>query len=606
MSTTPFKAGGALTDEHTAIYIERQSDRDVLIHLRAMDYLLVIEPRQQGKTSLINHLMCHPALGDRVFAYVDVTTPDRSTEAGWYQTFCPRILRQLRGLISRNQWPTFPEKSAGWREFLCDVAMFATDTDRRVVIALDEIGAMTFPGATEFFSVLRDVYNSRQAETELKQVTFLLVGAFHPRDLIKDDKISPFNIAHRLRLPDFTLAQVSELVSKGRWSDEQADALAQHIHYWTDGQPYLTQLLCSYLGPDATPADVDAGVERLRREDENHLPPLLERLNSDKKLCEYVRRIQAGECIKFYPQENRRQAQLELLGIIKDDVEGYCVIRNRIYEMVLSHHDRSKPWKPAYREENEEPINIPHELVEQLQKGNVVLFVGADLPASLTGLPTRVDLAASLADERLSVTAPSPSWPEVAAQYEAQAGKIALIGWLQDQLDPTGRRPGTAYRLLAQLPVTTFITTTYDTWLHQALTEVGRRPNLPVVDADSLGLLDSGRPTVVKLFGVRDWPDSLVLTTDDLQKLPQTKSRLLAGLVQPALSNKTVLIFGQNLRDTYFQNLYQTALSKAGPIRPLAYAVWQGLAEWEKQVWRDRGVSVIEAPVVNVLGQFIW
>jgi len=60
-----------------------------------MAYLLVIEPRQQGKTSLINHLMCHPALSDVAFAYVDVATPDRSTEATWYQTLCQRIFSRI-------------------------------------------------------------------------------------------------------------------------------------------------------------------------------------------------------------------------------------------------------------------------------------------------------------------------------------------------------------------------------------------------------------------------------------------------------------------------------------------------------------------------------
>lgn len=336
MSATPFKAGGALTDEQAAIYIERQVDRDALTHLRAMDYLLVIEPRQQGKTSLTNRLMCHTALGDVAFAYLDVTTPDLSTEAAWYQTLCLRILRQLRGFISRDQWPIIPQNSAGWRDFLWDVAALATDAHQRVVIALDEIGAVTFPGATDFFSVLRDVYNSRQAETEFKQLTFLLAGAFHPRDLIKDDKISPFNIAQRVRMDDFTLAQVRELVDKGNWTDEQATALAERIHYWTDGQPYLTQLLCSYLAPDAAPADVDAAVEQLRRVDENHLPPLLERLNSDEKLRKYVDRILAGERIRFYPRENRRQAQLESLGVVKEDAEGFCIIRNRIYQQALT------------------------------------------------------------------------------------------------------------------------------------------------------------------------------------------------------------------------------------------------------------------------------
>jgi hypothetical protein len=382
MNVSPFKAGGALTDEQAAIYIERQTDRDALIHLQAMDYLLIIEPRQQGKTSLINHLMRHPALNIVAVVYVDVTTPDRSSEANWYQTICPRILRQLRGLIPRDQQPTIPHSSTSWRDFLCDVAVIAANARRCVVIALDEIGAVTFPGATEFFSVLRDVYNSRQAETELKQLTFLLSGAFHPRDLIKDDKISPFNVAHRVRLADFTSEQVRELVGKGGWAEEQAASLAERIHYWTDGQPYLTQLLCSYLGPDATPADVDAGVERLRRDDENHLPPMLKRLNSDEKLRGYVERILAGERIKFFPGENRRQAELELLGVLKSNGEGHCLIRNHIYEQVFSPQDSTKPWMSINGKESEKAMEIPQELLEEIKKSNVVPLCGAGISVS--------------------------------------------------------------------------------------------------------------------------------------------------------------------------------------------------------------------------------
>jgi hypothetical protein len=161
------------------------------------------------------------------------------------------------------------------------------------------------------------------------------VGTFHPRDLIKDDKISPFNIAQRVRLPDFTLEQVAELVSKGSWPGEQAAAMAAGIYAWTGGQPYLTQLLCTYLGPKATPDGVNAAVERLRRDDENHLPPLLERLNANPKLCEYLTKIQTDKGIKFYPRIIRWQAHLELLGLIKADVQGFCMIRNRIYESVL-------------------------------------------------------------------------------------------------------------------------------------------------------------------------------------------------------------------------------------------------------------------------------
>ncbi len=346
MSLTRFKAGGALTADDMAVYIERQADQEAWLHLRNMDYLLLIEPRQQGKTSLVNRLMRHPALSETVLVYVDVTTPNRSSETDWYQTLCERILRQLK-FIPRDPWPPIPQNSYQWRGFLSDVATFALNGNRRVIIALDEIGAVNFPGATEFFSVLRDIFNSRQSESEFKQITFMLVGAFHPRDLIADDRVSPFNIAQRVRLPDFELGQVEALAAKLSPADaaqpenklaSQARAIAERIFYWAAGQPYLTQWLGRYLAsqaPDISAAAVDRGVEQLRREDENHLPPLLDRLNADPALRDYVAKIRAGERLKFYPRENRKQAQLELLGVIKADAEGYCQIRNRLYEQAL-------------------------------------------------------------------------------------------------------------------------------------------------------------------------------------------------------------------------------------------------------------------------------
>jgi hypothetical protein len=249
-------------------------------------------------------------------------------------------------------------------------------------------------------------------------------------------------------------------------------------------------------------------------------------------------------------------------------------------------------------------MNLVSDLFHLLAQGRLALFIGTDVPQAATGLPSRADLARLLAG-RLGITGPPPPWPEVAAQYEANASRNTLILWLQDQLAPTDHRPGPVYHLLAQLPITTFITTTYDTWLHESLEKAGRRPNLPVVGADSLGFLDPDRPTVVKLFGVYDRPVSLVLTAADLRRLAQTRSQLLAGLVHPTLGNQSVLILGQDLRDTYFQTFYQTALFQRGTLPPPAYAAWQGLADWEKQTWREQGVRVIETPAMDLLGELL-
>ncbi|HOU13752.1 MAG TPA: AAA-like domain-containing protein [Anaerolineae bacterium] len=374
MNPSRFKAGGALTDDHADLYIERQADVEVLSCVRNMDYLFIIEPRQQGKTSLLSHLAYHPALYDAVLVYIDMTTLNRLNETIWYQSLCKDILRQLLKFIPRNQQPAIPQSSASLKDFLEEVANFAVGAGQNILIALDEIGAATPSWITNFFAILRAVYSLRAFNAAYKHLTFLLVGTFHPRDLIKDKDISPFNIAHRVRLADFTLVQVRELVDKGGWAKEQGDVLAERIYYWVDGQPYLTQWLCSYLKPDALPVDVDLGIERLRREDENHLPPLMNRLYRLENSCQYVRRILSGECIKFNPREDREQARLELLGIIKESTRGCCRIRNRLYEHVLTENKTLTFTNPG------EPIPLSTE--------SSPTFRSAEMP----GLPPQLNL----------------------------------------------------------------------------------------------------------------------------------------------------------------------------------------------------------------------
>lgn len=360
MTATLFHPGGPLTDKHAEVYVERAGDDQSLQCLHNMNYLMIIEPRQQGKTSLVNHLKHHPSLSDTRLIYADVSTLDRSTEAAWYQSLCSRMLRQLRHMISCDRQPAIPNTYATWRDFLCEIATVATEARQRVIIALDEIGSVAFPKAVEFFSVLREVYNSRMAETEFEQLTFLLVGAFHPRGLIRDEKVSPFNIAQRVRLSDFSTQEIHKLVMcllrpyQADLSEEQleerATAMSGRIHDWTNGQPYLTQWMCDYLtryGAAVLPEHVDAGVSRLVQDDENHLPPILDRLKTDKKLDNYLKRIMQGERIKFNAHENRHHAELELLGVIKADAEGYCTIRNRIYERTLA--DTAPSSAPADR-----------------------------------------------------------------------------------------------------------------------------------------------------------------------------------------------------------------------------------------------------------------
>jgi len=324
-----FKIGGSL-DIDSVVYIERQADYEAIKYLQKMDYLKIIEPRQQGKTSLIIHLM--KILKDYRFCYIDMTTLNFENEGKWYESLCDRILRKL-SFISKEACPEYPKSGSQWYQFLSTIADQGRKCDKKFVIALDEIGLAKLDWTEYFFSNIRAIYNERSFETAFKHVAFIFAGAFNPQDLISDKKISPFNIASRISLLDFTSEQIGQLVNHLSISEEQAETITAQIHYWTDGQPYLTQFICDYLSklknPLVSAKDVDNAVTALIGKDTNHLPGIMRFLEENSELRNYIAKICQGDKIRF-SSSSRRHRELEINGVIKADNAGFCKIRNRI------------------------------------------------------------------------------------------------------------------------------------------------------------------------------------------------------------------------------------------------------------------------------------
>jgi hypothetical protein len=342
MNDVYYKTGGPLlsTSPDADAYIERESDVQARNHLRRMDYITLIEPRQQGKTSLIYRLMGDSASQDYIFAYADLTTAIRSNEADWYASICSWLLRHTPSLIN-NDVPTTPTNGHTWLHFLHDLAERAEKAKINLIIVLDEVGATPSDWSTDFFSSIRSIYVQRQGFPCLRYLSFIIAGAFNPRLLIRDPNISNFNVDQRVELPDFTLEQVKQSVARLGLSERQWATVAKRIYHWTGGQPYLTQCLCRALAErrvPRTPRGVTQAVERLRRSDRHHLARILEDLRREPKSAQqYVQRILSGHRPTFIPAEHPTQAQLALIGIIKEGPNGRCVIRNCVYEQALLH-----------------------------------------------------------------------------------------------------------------------------------------------------------------------------------------------------------------------------------------------------------------------------
>ena len=146
---------------------------------------------------------------------------------------------------------------------LHDVALKAFEEP--IVLFIDEIDATrNLPFSTdEFFAGIRECFNRRVHDPVYNRLTFCLLGVAVPSDLIRNPATTPFNIGERIQLRDFTAGELSSFASA---LGPNGDVLVRQVHYWTNGQPFLTQSLCQEIAGDAaiqTRADVDALVDRM-------------------------------------------------------------------------------------------------------------------------------------------------------------------------------------------------------------------------------------------------------------------------------------------------------------------------------------------------------
>src|SRR5262249_53721553 len=163
-----------------------------------------------------------------------------------------------------------------------------------LVIFVDEVDYvlnLAFP-MDEFFAAIRECYNLRAEDAEMRRLTFCLVGVATPSDLIRNKLTTPFNIGQRIELHDFTPAEAEPLACGLRSEGKLSPSLLKRVLYWTGGHPFLTQRLCRAIADDPA-VDDNGGVDRLcnelfftsRAQDDDHnLSFVRERLLCETKV----------------------------------------------------------------------------------------------------------------------------------------------------------------------------------------------------------------------------------------------------------------------------------------------------------------------------------
>jgi hypothetical protein len=358
-----YVTGGTLRHDAPS-YVERRADRDLCEGLLSGEFCYVLTSRQMGKSSLMVRTVKRLREEGAAVAVLDLTAIGQNLSLEqWYDGLISRLGQQLD---LEDELQDFCQAHPEWgplqRWVTAIEQVVLTKLSGKVIIFVDEIDivrSLQF-STDEFFAAIREFYNRRSREAAFGRLAFGLLGVATPTDLIRDTRMTPFNIGRRIELNDFSALEATPL-ARGLCTDEVlAQDLLSRVLFWTGGHPYLTQRLCRALAEALCPPRIEPGetlavppllpnaasvdllaeklfLSRQARDRDDNLIFVRERILRSEVdvagLLYLYRRIHNGQLVAD-DETNPMVSVLRLSGITRG-INGCLQVRNRIYWRVF-------------------------------------------------------------------------------------------------------------------------------------------------------------------------------------------------------------------------------------------------------------------------------
>ncbi|NBB31827.1 AAA-like domain-containing protein [Cellulophaga sp. BC115SP] len=361
------------------LYTLREADtqvKNIIADMGRPGYVLV--SRQMGKTNLLINAKKQLETDRDAFIYIDLSNTFPSPK-GCFEN------------IIDNAIDSYPEKFSKAsdlilerRKTLKDIPPHKQHTNElrillqalnggKLVIILDEIDALTKTNySDQIFSQIRSTYfGARVNYNEFCNLTYLLSGVVEPTEIIKDPKVSPFNIGQKIYLNDFTKVEFDSFIKTAQLNINPE--ISKRIYDWTNGNPRITWDVCSELedrmiNNDCTPELIDKIVHDLylKSYDKAPIDNIREIVLNDREIRNAIIEIEYN---KGKQVADRLKSKLYLAGIINysdDDVH----IKNEVIKKCLNFE-----WLKLLEKEDKGVLSLAMDNYENLNyKEAISLF----------------------------------------------------------------------------------------------------------------------------------------------------------------------------------------------------------------------------------------
>ena len=325
-----------MSDSHTqgavpldsAAYVVRQFEERVVENVLAGNWVVLLGPRQHGKSSGLLRIQRSLRDSDLPCALVDLQArPPAESFEDVLEWIARRVAKALEVDLKTKPKAANRADVGAWLE------LAAPKDARPVVIILDEAANIPSQWIGAFFGQLRAIKNEAAASKAgalPRRLRLIFAGTFKQEELI-DDLNSPFNVSERVETEDLTFEEVNALCSEVL--PEIDENMVKSVFDLVGGQPYLVQVLVSAIASASSDqqAALDEASEALRTGANAHFESVFGPVLASAALTEMTRRLveepERGIAVDPASADGRYLSVLGLAG----RQEGRLVIRNKLY-----------------------------------------------------------------------------------------------------------------------------------------------------------------------------------------------------------------------------------------------------------------------------------